>query len=98
MFRVKRQDEAINVFDEGLGKVCVNFLEFRLEVCECFGFVMYINDKLGKSLVVHSSVIIYLLGDFGDEGEEFEIVEVILGHGGQREELLTNALLSCGVM
>jgi hypothetical protein len=26
-------------------------------------------------------VVIYFLGDFGDEGEEFKIIEVILGHG-----------------
>jgi len=40
MFRVKSQDEAINVLDKRLWKVCANFLEFRLEVCECFALAM----------------------------------------------------------
>jgi len=40
MFRVECQDEAVNVLDEGLRKVCTGLLEFRLEVHECVGLVM----------------------------------------------------------
>jgi hypothetical protein len=40
MFRVKSQDKAVDVLDKRLWKVCANFLEFRLEVWECFGLVM----------------------------------------------------------
>jgi hypothetical protein len=40
MFWVKSQDEAIDVLDKRLWKVCANVVEFRLEVWECFGLVM----------------------------------------------------------
>jgi hypothetical protein len=41
MFWMKSQDEAIDVLDERLWKAFrAIFLEFRLEVCECFGLVV----------------------------------------------------------
>ena len=94
MFWVEGEDETVDILDEGLGEVCADFLQLPLEFREGFGLVMKRDDELGKCFVVEPSVVVNLLGYLGDEGEELEVVEVSISHGGTKLSAATRGVVA----
>ena len=88
VFWVEGEDETVDVLDERIGEGCANFLKLGLEFWAGLGLVMKRDDELGKGFVAKSSVVVDLLGDFGNERQELEIVEVSVGHDGTERSLV----------
>lgn len=52
MLRVKIENEAVDVLDEGLRELCADIFELLFELGQCFGFFMECDDEFCEGLVV----------------------------------------------